>query len=447
MTILARTSTADINRAHTLFSWSRQGGLNPLVIDRAKGVYLFDESGKRYIDFSSQLMNVNIGHGDERVHDAIQEQLRKLSYVAPSMATKVRGQLGEALASVLPPSLNKFLFTLGGADAIENAIKLARLVTGRHKIITQYRSYHGGTLGAMSAGGDPRKHKVDAQQVPNIIHVENPYFYRCPWYSSFPEECGERALANLEQVMRYEGPDSIAAVLMEGESGSSGCIKYPPRYLWHVKQLCERYGILFIADEVMSGFCRTGKWFGFNHHDIEPDLVCLAKGLTSGYLPMGALAVSDAIATKFDEDYLPLGLTYSAHALSCAAARAVIDIYESDQLAQRTVEMESYLNRGIEELRSKHISIGDWRNTGLLGCLELVKNRETKEPMCPWNASPDQMGVMPQVARKLRESGMFTFVKWNFLFIAPPLIITEAQIDEGLEIISGALQIADESLV
>ncbi|BDS15371.1 aminotransferase class III-fold pyridoxal phosphate-dependent enzyme [Aureispira anguillae] len=441
------TNSKDIlqhNLDYTFFSWSKQGGLNPINVASAEGVYLYDTDGKRYIDFSSQLMNVNIGHGRPEVAHAVAQQMTKLNFVAPSMATEPRGLLGKKLAEVSPGDLTKTFFTLGGAEAIENAIKIARVYTGKHKIISQYRSYHGATYGAITAGGDPRRHPVDTQQAPNIVHVDNPYSYRCPWYSSSPEECGERAIKNLEQVILYESPDTIAAILMEGESGSSGCIKYPPFYLKKVRALCDKYNILMIDDEVMSGFGRTGKYFAIEHHDVTPDIMCMAKGLTAGYLPLGAMIVRPDIAAAFETQKLPLGLTYSAHAVSCAAALAVLDIYEQDNLVERAAEMGQYLDAQVELMKAKHPSIGDWRNTGLLGCFELVKNRTTKEPMCPWNGSSE---VMNNVAAKIRALGMFTFVKWNFIFVAPPLSITKEQIDEGLAIISQAIAIADEQVV
>lgn len=432
------------NLDYTFFSWSKQGGLNPINIESAKGVYLKDRSGKKYIDFSSQLMNVNIGHGREEVTEAVKRQMKEVSYITPSMVTKVRGELGKKLAEITPGDLNKTFFTLGGAEAIENSIKLARLYTGKHKIITQYRSYHGATYGAISASGDPRKLPVDAQQVPNIVHVENPYFYRCPWYSDSIEQCGERAIRNLEQVILYEGPDNIAAILLEGESGSSGCIKYPPKYWKEVKVLADKYNILTISDEVMSGFCRTGKWFGVDNFDVTPDIMVIAKGLTAGYLPLGGMVVSKEIASSFNDRAFPLGLTYSAHPVSCAAALAVLDIYEKENLSQRAIEMGKYIDECVENLKTKHPSIGDFRNTGMLGCIELVKNRTTKEPMAPWNAKPSEMGAMTKVAAKIRELGMFTFVKWNFIFVCPPLIITKDQIDEGMAILSEAIAIADQ---
>ena len=431
---------------YTLFSWSSQGALKPIHADHAKGVYLFDAEGKKYIDFSSQLMNVNIGHGRQEVTAAVAEQMKKLSYVAPSFSTDVRGALGKRLAAISPMGLTKTFFTLGGAEAIDNAIKLARLHTGRHKILGQYRAYHGATMGAIAAGGDPRKLKVDAQQTPNFVHVQNPYAYRCPWYSDSIEECGERGIINLENVLKYEGPDNFAAIIMEGESGSSGCIKYPPFYLKEVRRLCDKYGILLIIDEVMSGFGRTGKWFGIDHHEVSPDMMCIAKGLTAGYLPLGGLMVSDSIAKEYDDNYLPLGLTYSAHPVACAAAMAVLDIYENENLIERAIDNGKYLDYKMSELIDRHPSIGDWRNTGMLGCIELVKNRKTKEPMAPWNAKASEMTIMKEVAAKIRELGMFTFVKWNFIFVAPPLNITYEQIDEGLDIISNAITIADKHI-
>ncbi|OGX89408.1 hypothetical protein BEN47_07130 [Hymenobacter lapidarius] len=432
------------NLDHTLFSWSKQTGLNPINAERAEGVYVYDRDGKRYIDFSSQLMNVNIGHGDQRVTEAVAAQMRELSYVYPGMITKARGDLGRRLAEITAPNLTKAFFTLGGAEAIENAIKLARVYTGRHKIVTLYLSFHGASYGAMSAGGDPRKFAVDSQAMPGVVHVENPYSYRCPWYSDSPEQCAQRAADAMERIIGYENPGSVAAIIMEGESGTSGCIKYPPGYWTRVREICDKHGILLIADEVMSGFGRTGKWFGSDHHGVKVDVMCMAKGITAGYLPLGAVMVDEKIAKSFDDKPLPLGLTYSAHPVSCAAAVAVLDIYESDNLLENTVEMGEYMDQQVAQLMRHHPSIGDWRNTGLFGCLELVKNRATKEPMAPWNANNDQMAIMNQVAAKIRELGMYTFVRWSYIFICPPLTITKEEIDEGLAIISEAISIADK---
>ena len=432
------------NLDHTIFAWSNQKGLDPIHVKKANGVYLYDEKGEKYIDFSSQLMNVNVGHGRQEVTEAVRKQMEKLSYVSPPFTTDSRGILGKKIADITPKNLNKTFFTLGGAESNENAIILARLHTKKHKIITHYRSYHGATIGAVSAGGDPRKNEIDNQQVPNCIHVENPYYYRCPWYSTSFEECGERAINNLENTINYEGSNNIAAIMMEGESGSSGCIKYPPNYLKKVSKLCKKYNILLIIDEVMSGFCRTGKWFGFNHHDIKPDIVTIAKGITSGYVPLGGVIVSNEIIDTFNNKFLPLGLTYSAHSVACAAANAVLDIYEKENLNENATNIGLYTDKLIKKLIKKHPSIGDWRNTGMLGCIELVKNRKTKEPLAPFNASMSEMKQMNQVTSKLRELGMFTYCKWNFIFIAPPLIATKEEIDEGVDIISKALSLADE---
>ncbi|MBK8712466.1 MAG: aminotransferase class III-fold pyridoxal phosphate-dependent enzyme [Niastella sp.] len=431
------------NLDYTLFSWSKQKGISPIAVEHAEGVYLYDYDGKKYLDFSSGLMNVNIGHGDQRVTEAVVKQMQQAAYVTPSCATKVRGELGKKLAALCPGDLNKAFFTLCGATSIENAIKLARLYTGRHKIFSRYQSYHGATYGSMSAGGDPRRLPMDAQQAPNFIHFDIPYLYRWEYGE---ENLLKESVAALEKQIAYEGPGNIAAILLEGESGSSGCLKYPKGYLKAVRKICDDNGILLIIDEVMSGFGRTGKWFGFQNHGIIPDMITMAKGLTCGYLPLGCLMVSDKIVAKYDDAVMPLGLTYSAHPVSLAAALATLKIYEDDNLIENAVEMGKYLDAQIENLKEKHPCIGDWRNTGLLGCLELVKDRKTKEPLAGFNAKPEALVTSNKIAAKLKELGMYTFVRWNYLFIAPPLIVTKDQIDEGLAIISEALKIADEAI-
>jgi len=429
------------NLDYTLFSWSKQKGISPIAVKYGKGVYLYDYDGKRYIDFSSGLMNVNIGHGDQRITDAVVRQMQEISYVTPSCVTKARGDLGKKLAAICPGDLNKAFFTICGATSIENAIKLARLYTGRHKILSRYQSYHGSSNGAMTASGDPRKLPVDSQQAPNFVHIDIPYAYR---YSHGEASLLKDSVEQLERMIAYEGPANIAAILLEGESGSSGCLQYPVGYLKAVREICNRHGILLIMDEVMSGFGRTGQWFGFQNHGIVPDMIAMAKGLTCGYLPFGCLMVSDKIAARYDDTMLALGLTYSAHPVACAAALETLKIYEDDGLIENAVLMGKYVNEQVELLKQKHPSIGDFRNTGLLGCIELVKNRTTKEPMAPFNAKPDEMVVMNKVAAKIKELGMYTFVRWGYIFIAPPLCVTKEQIDEGLAIISEAILIADE---
>lgn len=445
--IPSKTETEEIiqnNQDYTLFSWSKQKGTNPIAVKHGEGVYLYDYNGKRYLDFSSGLMNVNIGHGDQRVTEAVMKQMQEVSYVTPSCITKARGELGKKLAEICPGDLNKAFFTLCGASSIENAIKLARIYTGRHKIVSRYQSYHGSSNAAMTASGDPRKLPVDAQQAPNFVHFDLPYLYRWEYGE---ENLLKESVGQLERIIAYEGPNNIAAILLEGESGSSGCLKYPDGYLKAVKELCNKHGILLIMDEVMSGFGRTGKWFGFQNHNIVPDMIAMAKGLTCGYLPFGCLMVSDKIAAKFDDTVLALGLTYSAHPVCCAAALEVLKIYEEDNLIENAAAMGKYIEKKLEAMKLIHPSIGDFRNTGLLGCIELVKDRKTKEPMAPFNAKPDEMVVMNKVAAKIRELGMYTFVRWNYIFIAPPLCITKEQIDEGLAMIEEALKIADENTI
>jgi len=439
-TISESTEIIQNNLDYTLFSWSKQKGISPIAVKHAEGVYLYDYDDKRYIDFSSGLMNVNIGHGDQRITDAVVKQMQEVSYVTPSCVTKIRGELGKKLAEICPGDLNKSFFTLCGATSIENALKLARTYTGKHKILSRYQSYHGASYAAMAASGDPRRLPADSQQAPNFIHFDLPIKYRWEYGE---ENLLKEAVSSLERLIAYEGAGNIAAIVLEGESGSSGCLKYPVGYLKAVREICDKNGMLIIIDEVMSGFGRTGKWFGFQHHDMIPDMIAMAKGLTCGYLPFGCLQVSDKIASKYDETMLPLGLTYSAHPVSCAAALATLKIYEDDNLIENAAAMGKYMEEKVEEMKAVHPSIGDFRNTGLLGCIELVKNRNTKEPMVPFNAKPDEMLVMNKVAAKIKELGMYTFVRWNYIFVAPPLIVTKDQIDEGLAIISEAIKIAD----
>jgi taurine---2-oxoglutarate transaminase len=448
-TTLSSSRTEEIVREnidYTLFSWSKQQGLDPIAISRGEGVYFYDYEGRKYIDFSSGLMNVNIGHGNQRVTESVMRQMQEISYVTPSCVTDARGKLGKKLAEITPHGITKTFFTTGGAESIDNAIKLARLYTGRHKIISKYRAFHGASYGAMSAGGDPRKLFSDSQQAPNMIHVEDPYCYHCPWGKEI-SSCSRECASHVERVVEFEGPKNIAAIIMEGESGSSGCIKYPPDYLSKIRAICDKHGILFIADEVMSGFGRTGKWFGVDNYGVVPDMIATAKGITSGYLPLGALMVSDRIAERYNDQVLWLGLTYSAHPVCCAAALEVLQIYEDENLIENTRHMGNYMDRQLDVLKRKHPSIGDFRNTGLLGCIELVKNRKTREPMAPFNASPADMAIMNKVAAKIKELGMYTFVRWNYIFVAPPMCINKHQIDEGLGIISEAIAIADQFVV
>jgi taurine--2-oxoglutarate transaminase len=443
--MLSKEQIISDSKEFSLFSWSAQASVNPIAIERAEGVYLYDYDGNKIIDFSSGLMSVNIGHGDQRVTTAVVEQMQKVSFVTPTCTTEIRAKLARKLSEICPGDLNKAFFTLCGTSSVDNAIKLARLYTGRHKIIGRYRAFHGGSIGGMSVGGDPRKLANDAQQMTNAVLLDDPYYF------FGMKDLDEATKLNLsleyvERVIHFEGKTNIAAFIFEGESGSSGCLHYPKGYLKGIKSLCEKYNILFIADEVMSGFGRTGKWFGFENHDIIPDMVCMAKGLTASYLPLGCLMVSDKVAAKFDNTPMMIGLTYNAHPVALAAALAVINIYESDHLIANTLKMGAYLESKIEAMRAKHPSMGAFRNTGLLGCLDVLKNKNTGELIAPYNASGDELKVTNLIAAKVRALGLYTFVRWGYIFIAPPLCITESEIDEGLAIISQALSIADEHL-
>ena len=428
----------------TVFVWSKQKGISPIAVKYGKGVYLYDYDDKRYIDFSSGLMNVNIGHGNQRITEAVVRQMQEVSYVTPYCVTKVRGELGKKLAEICPGDLNKAYFTLCGATSNEAAIKMARSYTGRHKILSRYQSYHGATYGTLSVGGDPRKLPDDSQQAPNFIHIDIPYRYR--WNHDEASMLTD-SVEQLERVIAYEGSGNIAAIMLEGESGTSGCLQYPVGYLKAVREICDKYGILLIIDEVMSGFGRTGKWFGFENHGIVPDMVTMAKGITSGYIPFGCLMVTDKIAARYNDTVLATGMTYNSHPVGCAAALETLKIYEDENLIENAAEMGQYVAEQAELMKQKHPSIGDFRTTGLLGCFEIVKNRTTKEPMAPFNAKPEDMAVMSKVGAKIKELGMYTFVRWSYVFVAPPLCVTKEQIDEGLAIISEALKIADEYVI
>ena len=434
-----------LHKKHVFFSWAAQASVNPIAMSHAKGVHFWDVDGKRYIDFASQLMNVNIGHQHPKVIAAIRQQTEELCFAYPGMATKVKAALGKRLAEITPGDLSKSFFTLGGAEAIENAMKIAKLVTGRSKIVTRYRSYHGGTMGAASAGGDPRRLAVEPG-IPGIVRVFGPYPYRCPWGTESPEACGEAAARHLEQVIQFEGPENVAAVLMEGVTGSSGLLIPPKNYWPRVREICDKYGILIIADEVMSGFGRTGQWFGIDNYGVVPDMITIAKGLTCGYVPLGAVVVSERLARHFDDNTLWCGLTYSGHPVGCAAALACIEIYEEEGLIGRAREMGAKQLACLERLKATHPCVGDVRSIGLFGVIECVKNRETKEPMAPWNAKADQMGAMADVAKSLREQGLSTFVRWNWIFCVPPLTITESELEEGFAMIDRALAFADRAV-
>jgi taurine--2-oxoglutarate transaminase len=426
-----------LNRAHTFFSWSVQGAVDPIVIDRAEGVWLYTPDGSRILDFNSQLMSVNIGHGDRRVIDAITEQAMKLQYVQPAFATEIRGRLGKKLAEILPGDLDKVFFTLGGAEAIENAIKLARHHTGRYKVLARYRAYHGATMGAMTLTGDPRRWANE----PGLVGVVRyPDTHR--WGEKEPRPV-EESLQGLEDVIRYEGPHTIAAVFLETIVGTNGILIPPDGYLQGVREICDRHGILMVSDEVMAGFGRTGRWFAVDHWDVVPDLMTMAKGLTSSYLPLGAVAMRHGIAEAFEDRMFYGGLTYSSHPVSLAAALATIGVYEEDGLIENAARMGTRMGEHHERLAAKHPSVGATRNLGLFGILDLVRSREPWTPMTPFNGTSDEMKA---IGKYLREHGLYTMIANNSIHTNPPLCITEDELAHGFEILDGALDIADQAV-
>ncbi|MGB0006463.1 MAG: aminotransferase class III-fold pyridoxal phosphate-dependent enzyme [Candidatus Sulfotelmatobacter sp.] len=427
----------DLSRKHTLYEWSAQSKVDPIPVASAKGIYFYTPEGKRFIDFNSQLMSVNIGHGDPRVIQAIAEQASTLAYANPFMATEVRARLGAKLAEITPGDIDTFFFTNGGADANENAIKIARFFTGRHKIIARYRSYHGATAGAMSLTGDPRRWAAEPG-IPGVIHVLDPYHgIERGW------ESAESSLAMIEETIQLEGPNTIAAFILEPVTGTNGVLIPPDRYLEGVRKLCDKYGILMIADEVMSGFGRTGAWFAVDHWKVVPDLLCMAKGLTSSYLPLGAVGMRHSIAQHFQHKVFYGGLTYNSHPMGCAAALATIRVYEEDGLIDNAKKMGAILTQLGTELQAKHPSVGAVRSSGLFGIVELIRNRKTRQPMAPFNGTSDEMAAL---GRFFREQGLYTFVRWNTFFTNPPLCINEQQLREAFAIIDRGLEIMDKAV-
>jgi taurine--2-oxoglutarate transaminase len=432
-TKLTAQEIVEMNREYTFFSWSVQSTVNPIPAVRAEGVYFWDADGKRYLDFSSQLMNTNIGHQHPKVVRAIQEQAAELCFAHPGFATEPRGRLGKKIAEVAPGNLKKTFFTLGGAEANENAIKIARFYTGRNKIMARYRSYHGATHGAIALTGDYRRLPVEPA-MPGVVHFLDPYCYRCP-FGWTRETCHRECIAHVEEVIHYEGLEHIAAIIMEGVTGSNGLIVPPDDYWPRVREICDKYGILLISDEVMSGWGRTGKWFAVDNWGVVPDIITTAKGLTGGYVPLGAVIVSEKIAKSFDDKYFYCGLTYSGHALACATGLATIEVYEEDGLIDNAAQLGRYLGQRLEELKARHPSVGDVRYIGLFAALELVKDRQTKEPH-------PQIG---EVGKYLRLNGVFTNIIGNILFVVPPLCVTKEQLDEGLAVYDRALEITDKA--
>jgi len=426
-----------LSRRHTLFEWSAQGTLDPIPVARARGVYFWTPEGKRYVDFNSQLMCVNIGHGDERVARAIQEQAASVAYASPFMPTEPRARLGRKLAELCPGDIDVFFFTNAGAEANENALKIARWVTGRHKILARYRSYHGATAASITLTGDPRRWAAEPG-IPGVVHVLDPYHgIERGW------DRADESLAMLEEVIQLEGPATIAAFILETVTGTNGVLVPPEGYLQGVRDLCTRYGILMICDEVMSGFGRTGEWFAVNHWNVVPDMLTMAKGLTSAYVPLGALGMRQHIADHFKDRVFYGGLTYNSHPLACAAALATIQVYEEDNLIERARVLGRVMSDLLSDLQSRHPSVGAVRSIGLFGIVELVRNPGTREPMAPFNGTSEEMAAL---GRFFRQEGLYTVVRWNSFYTNPPLCITEAQLRDAFAIIDRGLDITDRAV-
>ncbi|MBM3807101.1 MAG: aminotransferase class III-fold pyridoxal phosphate-dependent enzyme [Acidimicrobiia bacterium] len=427
-----------LSKAHTLYEWSVQAKVDPIPVARAQGVYFWTPEGQRYLDFNSQLMCVNIGHADARVVEALHQQLATLPYASPFMATEPRARLGAKLAEICPGDIDVFFFTNGGAESNENAVKIARFVTGRHKVLARYRSYHGATAGAMTLTGDPRRW-MSEPGIPGVVHVSHPYHgVERGW------EPVEASLASLEEVIQLEGPQTIAAFILEPVTGANGVLVPPDGYLQGVRAICDQYGILLIADEVMSGFGRTGKWFAVDHWKVVPDLITMAKGLTSAYVQLGAVGLRRGIADHFKDRVFYAGLTYNSHTLACAAGLATIAVYEEDRLIDNARVLGRVMADRLAQLAARHPSVGDVRSIGLFGAIELIRNRATREPLAPFNATSPEMAALQAFFRR---EGLYVFQRWNMLFTSPPLSITEAQLHDGFDVIDRALALADRAVL
>ena len=432
----------DLSRKYTLYEWSAQSAVDPIPVERAQGVYFYTPDGRRFLDFNSQLMSVNIGHGDKRVIEAIKAQADKLPYVNPFMAHEPRARLGQKLAEIAPGDIDVFFFTNGGAEANENAIKLARWYTGRHKIIARYRSYHGATAGAITLTGDPRRWPAEPG-VSGVVRMFDPYTYRCS--AGHPDPCPVCTGApHLEEILQYEGADTVAAVILEPVTGTNGIIVPPDGYLQSIREVCDRHGILLIADEVMSGFGRTGAWFACDNWNVVPDIITMAKGINSGYVPLGAMAVREPIAAWLRDKYFAGGLTYSGHPLACAVAVASIEAFREEGIVEHVAELGPVFQEALHGLAAKHPSIGEVRGLGCFWGLELVTSRETREPLVPFNGSGEAAAPMTRLTKAAMERGLSLMTHWNVIMVCPPLTITREELDEGIAILDDVLSIADE---
>src|SRR5438067_4961585 len=424
-------------KRYVLYSWSVQDAIDPIAVAGAEGRYFWDYDGKRYLDDAAQLVNVSVGHAHPKVVAAIKEQAETLATIGPPMATESRSRLGKLLAEVTPGDLSMSFFTNGGAEANENAIKLARWYTGRHKVIVRYRSYHGATGGAITLTGDPRRWPAEPG-LPGVVRMFDPYTYRCP--AGHPDPCPVCTGApHLEEILQYEGAHTVAAVILEPVTGTNGIIVPPDGYLQSIREVCDRHGILLIADEVMAGFGRTGKWFACDNWDVVPDILTVAKGINSGYVPLGAMVVSQPVAEWVRDKYFAGGLTYSGHPLACASAVASIEVFREDGIVENAAAMGPVFEEELGRLAERHPSIGDVRGLGCFWALELVKDRETREPLVPFNASGEDFGPVARIAKAALERGLYLMTHWNVIMICPPLVITRDEIEEGVSILDDAL--------
>ncbi len=430
----------DLDRAHVFHSWSAQGALNPLLVAGAEGSYVWDYDGNRFLDFSSQLVNINIGHQHPKVIAAIQAQAAKLATVAPQHANDVRGEAAKRIADLAPDGMSKVFFTNGGADANENAIRMARLHTGRRKVMSFYRSYHGNTGAAIASTGDPRRWPNEFADA--HVHFFGPYLYRSSFWASTEAEDTERALAHMEQVLTFDGPVTVAAILLETVVGTAGVLIPTPCYLAGVRALCDKHGIMLILDEVMCGFGRTGEWFAFEHFDVVHDLITFAKGSNSGYVPVGGVVISDPIAATFDDRVFPGGLTYSGHPLACASIVASIDAMTEEGIVENAKRIgEDVLGPGLRELADRHPVIGEVRGLGVFWALDLVTDRVTREPLAPYGATSAAMG---ELVAECRKRGLLPFTNFNRLHVVPPCNVSDTDAKEGLAILDDVFTAVDK---
>ncbi|WP_432248571.1 aspartate aminotransferase family protein [Streptomyces sanyensis] len=435
------------DRAHVFHSWSAQGLIDPLAVAGAEGAYFWDYDGNRYLDFTSGLVYTNIGYQHPRVVAAIQEQAGRLATFAPAFAVQARSEAARLIAERTPGDLDRIFFTNGGAEAVEHAIRMARLHTGRPKVMSAYRSYHGGTATAINITGDPRRWASDSGTA-GVVHFWGPFPYRSAFYAADEDQECARALAHLEETIAFEGPGTVAAIILETIPGTAGIMVPPPGYLAGVREICDRHGIVLVLDEVMAGFGRTGRWFAAEHFGVVPDLMTFAKGVNSGYVPLGGVAISDRIAATFERRPYPGGLTYSGHPLACAAAVATIEAMEEEKVVENAAALgETVVGPALRALAERHPSVGEVRGTGMFWALDLVRDRATREPLVPYNASGEANAPMAAFAAACKRGGLWPFVNMNRTHVVPPCNITEAELKEGFAALDAALSVADEHTV